>query len=315
MSTGGLLNTLDEKRCQKQVFSHFATLDQHPGEVGSCKKMLPLALLAPDYKKLALVYTHGNQAAHKALIFKENACLRYLNENGYPVVSVHDTPFLVEDKNTHARFGMVMDYIDGVFIEAKTLPPLKLLIFAALLGIKVPQQENWLAQNLLSLETSIKEKLNIPECLARLQENATVLGLAFQNLIAQFTARNEMIVDLQMIITQNGQIVIIDPLDIVDQKTLQCVLDDKSIVKEDKDLSTFLSQTKSWLEHARLFCKRIQEAKSPTSLLPFVTIRPVPLIFSQGDPANKSRINRIKSGDVKPRDTGKVLFSAKSLKH
>ncbi|MGD9592564.1 MAG: hypothetical protein AB7V32_08600 [Candidatus Berkiella sp.] len=289
------------EHCKQDISANFEAFNQHPGEIGNCKKMLPLKLLNTNYDGLAVVFSHGTQDIHQKQIEKEFACLSYLKNQGYAVVPVIGSPFVVQSKHEQERYGMLMPYIEGVFIEAKTPTPLNLLILSGLLGIGVSPKENWIAQNLQALEQSIRTKLQ--NCnMELLREKAIKLGGEFKRILDKVNNSDEMIVDLQMIITQSGELTIIDPMDVVDLKNYQSYVEISPTIPS-KELPRFLTQTKNWLAQANLFCQIIAKATYAQELLPFVSLHSGPLVFSQTDPKQKSRLAQLKSGKTSPRSS------------
>ncbi len=284
------------EKCKQDVITRFTALNQQTGETGTCKKMLPLAII--DWPAMCVVSCKTTSPSAQSLIFKERLCLSHLAEHGYPVVDVFGDAFIVEQTIHGARFAMLERHIKGIFIEAKTPAPLKALILACLLEIPAqPQQEIWLAQNLAQLKNDIAAKLNVEKCFGLCQERAKTLGTQFKALIQRLENREEMIVDLQMIISTEGNLVIIDPLDIVNNKTHKSVLKQDVNMEEAKDLKTFLDDSKMWLKSAQSFCEAIVNATHANDILTLLWQQDKPLLLSKGaDFKNKSRVNQLRYG-------------------
>jgi hypothetical protein len=287
-----------EAKIKNTIFSDFSTLIKCPSEAGSCKKMIPLHYQYPEFAGLAVVFTHNANEKDADIVRNERKYLAYLLENHYPVVAVHGPEFVVSSLvEGHNRLGMLMNYIDGIFIEAKTPSVLKLMILSCLLKLPVKSQESWVAFNLNAVIQAVLEKLANPDDFQLLRSAASTLGNNFGSLIHLFSSRAEMIVDLQMMITSAGDIVIIDPLDIVDCKTQQSVVTTDVKVEPNPHLAMSLQNANLWLKQAQSFCRRIAQAKCPADIIPFVNMQADPLIFStKADREGKSRINKLKMG-------------------
>lgn len=282
------------------IQEHYATKLHHlPGEIGNCKKVLQLgSALNTDLNKVGLALTRYCESKDKELIEYEYQYLTYLKENGYPVISLHSNVFEITAPGGKVHYGMLMDYVkNATFIEAKTPSSLSLMLFSALLNIKTYPQEAWLALREAELCAKIRDQLQIPSAFQLLRQRAAVLYEKFSLLIEKLEADKLAIADLQILITPNGELTIIDPLDIVnfnpEEKTAVSLFQPKK--KSGEDFISFLLQTKNWLERARSLCKSMIQAQSPTALEEFLHLRTNGLYFSQSDPKGKSRIAQLRS--------------------
>ncbi|MGE4349307.1 MAG: hypothetical protein AB7D28_06050 [Candidatus Berkiella sp.] len=278
---------------QNDAYNSFSELDrQYEGEVGTCKKMIPLGKFKQEYDNFALVYSRYLHETNQAIVRNEREYLKYLSEKNYPVVTVYGNAFVVEQKSEQPRLAMLMQYIPGVFIEAKTEASLNILILAALLGIPTrAYQEAWLALNQNHLAASIIQAMNDPQNFSQLQEKANILAKNFQTLIQKMEQDEIMICDLQMIISKDGKLTIIDPLDIVKSSN------SKSLFNHDQastpDLVQFLQQTKNWLNNALDFCNTIAQSSTSVDLHSFVSTTQKPLTFLQHATQKKKMRSRV----------------------
>ncbi|MBI2791366.1 MAG: hypothetical protein HYX61_05370 [Gammaproteobacteria bacterium] len=295
------------------VYEKFSTLLNFPSEEGTCKKMIRLSHLKPEWAEYAVVFGHRADSKHAQIVQDERKYLAHLQENNYPVVEVIGKEFVVAlDQTGNERFGMVMRYMPGIFIEAKTVPPLKIYIIAALLGIEyIRPQEAWLALNKKRLLDDIEEKIKNPILFAKLQTGAKTLEHNFDTLIAKFEQDQEMVVDLQMIISSEGTLTIIDPLDVVKQNQDECLSILPDAPKPNDDLLRFIKNTRNWLKLAKQTCSKICSAQHYADLSSLLNLDVEPLVFStRSDPRGHSRISQIKSQSQSqaPSPTTKKLF-------
>jgi hypothetical protein len=297
------------------IYKNLSYLLNCQREEGTCKKMIRLSHLKPEWAELAVVFGHHADAKHKQIIQDERKYLAHLQENNYPVVQVIGKEFAIEHNQStdHDRFGMLMRYIPGVFIEAKTFPPLKIYIIAALLGIEyIRPQEAWLALNKSRLLQDIEGKIKDPFDFAKLQAGAKILEDNFAALISKFEEDQAMVVDLQMIISSDGTLTIIDPLDVLKHNKEQYLSILPDAPKPSDDLLRFVQNTKIWLKSARQTCNRISSATHYSDLTSLLNLDVEPLVFSsRSDPRGHSRISQIKSQSQTPssnRTLNKLLF-------
>jgi len=283
---------------QQAVQQYFEkVVDQQPGEVGTCKKMVRLDCLNPQWGHLAVVYAKEPSEISTTMILKEHQLLTHLGQHSYPVVEPFCLPFIVQNKTQ--RFGMLMPYIPGVFIEAKTPNPLKLLITAALLGLEARAQEGWLVFQRQNLLNDIKINLNSTNTLAILQARALRLAGEFEKLIEQLGNHRQRIHDLQMLISQEGALTIIDPLEVVNistQDSWTSLLENQTLNNK-PDFIRFILATQSWLLRAQQFC--LSMSQCPNALWVIEQCSQVghgPLVFSSiADKQGKSRLHTLKN--------------------
>lgn len=275
------------------------TLSQVMGEVGNCKRMIHLN---PHFdltnEAIGLAMTRYSGEKDKALIEDELKYLDYLSENGFPVVKLFSNHvFEIQNRLGATHYGMLMRYIENAtLIEAKTPSSLFLCIFSALLGIKVyTQQEAWLIQNQARILKEIAAKLQQPETFLLLKARAKTLYNHFDALIKKLSENNLFICDLQILLTQEGELTIIDPLDVVkfdsESSSAKSVLHPERAPEE--GFTTSLAQGKKWLESAHFLCKEISRADNPLALEKFISLHPEKCFFSVSDPKGKSTIAKL----------------------
>lgn len=292
-------NDFNLEQVQLAVVDNFDTLiNQQPGEVGSCKKMVRLSCLNPTWQHLAVVYAKEPSEFSKAMVFKEQQLLAHLTQQAYPIVEVFGSVFKVQGTKERERYGMIQRYIPGVFIEAKTPAPLKLLLTAALLNLPARAQEGWLVFHQKTLTDQISTALENPQNFADFKVRANHLSLAFRSLIDALKDKQEKIHDLQMIISPDGTLTVIDPLDVI------CIGDDKSwkSLIEGEDLSgpsikQFIEDTTAWLLSAEQFCQLISVTASAVDVTTQCTqMTSVPLFYrTTADKRGTSRVNQLRS--------------------
>jgi hypothetical protein len=289
---------------QNYVREHFLTLNSlMMGEAGTCKKVIQLECppLNLHYPNLALAFTHERNQLASDIIHHEHYFLRILKEKGFPVVSLHGEVFLLEEHSQGKRYGMLMDYIPhSVFVESKTPATLKLLIVASLLGITTRAQEAWVIMNRNDLLRQIKEKLSTPESFVQLNTGAHNLEGDFNKLTTLSETHALEINDLQMLLTVDGHLTIIDPLDLIvtdpHSKTLRSILKPEPLT--DENFQIFLSRTRLWLQNAKQTCEMLKGAKTVDEVLTFVESTPTSTVlsFAACDAKHKSRIAHLRQG-------------------
>lgn len=253
----------DAASLQTMVKEQFAKIKSQPYEMGTCKRVFKLD------NDIGLAVTHSNTSMESDLIHDELLYLAYLKEHGYPVVNTHGGVFAVEGEGDKTRYGFLMDYIPrAVFIETKSPALLKAQIFAALLGIPTQASEGWWALNHAKLFTTIASKMNNPEAFAKLQLSAAQLFNHFQSLIEKLQHENLAIADLQIMLSSDGSLTIIDPLDVVkiDMEAKKIV----SVLRPEKPpaagFEKFLMKTNEWLNNGLQITATIAKAQNVESL-------------------------------------------------
>lgn len=288
---------LDIEKIQAAVTANFALINKEMGEIGTCKKMVNLGCLKPEWQHLAVVYAKEATAFSKAMVEKEHTLLKHLEKQGYPSVKVWGNAFTVQTTASGERLGMIETYIPGTFIEAKTPAPLNLLITSALLALPARSQEAWLIFNRTNLTSNITKALADTDTFRTFQERAIRLGNAFQALRAQLIDKQEKIHDLQMIISADGSLTVIDPLDVMTDLhgIYQSLLEKERLTNP--SLVSFVQKTDTWLLQAQQFCQQLLKCKSASEVLEYCSLnQQQPLIFSSipGDHAGKSRLSQLK---------------------
>ncbi len=263
----GGVDKFDVAQLQALVKEDFAKIKTQPYEMGTCKRVFQLP------NNIGLAVTHSNTLMEKDLIHDELFYLAYLKDHGYPVINTHGAVFAVEGEGDNTRYGFLMDYVpQAVFIETKSPALLKAQIFAALLGIPTQASEGWWALNHSKLFTTIATKINHPEAFAKLQITAAQLFNNINNLIEKLTNEKLAIADLQIMVSNDGRLTIIDPLDVVkvnlEAKTIVSVLHPET--PPAAGFEVFLSKTGQWLESARKHCEMISKAYNPEHLKSYV---------------------------------------------
>lgn len=248
---------------QAMVKEQFAKIKLQPYEMGTCKRVFQLP------NNIGLAVTHSNTLMEKDLIHDELLYLAYLKEHSYPVVNTHGAVFAVEGEGSKARYGFLMDYIPrSVFIETKSPALLKAQVFTALLGIPTQASEGWWALNHARLFTTIAAKLNNPEAFSKIQVSAAQLFNNLNNLIEKLQQEKLAIADLQIMLSNDGSLTIIDPLDVVkiDLEAKKII----SVLRPEKPpaagFEKFLSKTSEWLESGRQISATIAKAPSADAL-------------------------------------------------
>ncbi len=257
----------DAASLQIMVKEQFAKIKSQPYEMGTCKRVFKLE------NDIGLAVTHSNSLMESDLIHDELLYLAYLKEHGYPVVDTHGAVFAVEGEGNKTRYGFLMDYIpQSVFIETKSPALLKAQIFAALLGIPTQASEGWWALNHAKLFTTIASKMNNPETFAKLQLSATQLFNNFHHLIEKLKNENLAIADLQIMLSSDGSLTIIDPLDVVkiDMEARKIV----SVLHPEKPpaagFEKFLMRTNDWLNSGLQITATIAKAPNADNLKSYV---------------------------------------------
>jgi len=302
MSSNGP-NAEQIEQIQTAVQQHFDQIvNQQPGEVGTCKKMVNLGCLNPAWQHLCVVFGKTPGGFLHDMVLKERKLLAHLETQGYAIVKVFGEPFNVQPGQQ--RFGMIESFIRGVFIEAKTPAPLKLLLTAALLEIPCKSQEGWIAFNLQRVVEEISTKLSNSEAFLAFQARAQHLATAFENLITQLEQQHEKIHDLQMIISADGSLTVIDPLEVIKvspERRMTSLLEDEDLAH--KDLIRFSQSSHHWLVAAKQYCQSIARYDSPAQVIEQCKmLGSSHLTFSSSaDSLGKSRVHQLQhAAQVKP---------------
>ncbi len=296
MTTTGPTDFVIEQ-VQLAVVENFeSVINQQPGEVGTCKKMVRLDCLSPAWQDLAVVFAKEPSAFSKGMVFKERQLLTHLTLQAYPIVEVLGPVFKVQAEKE--RYGMIQRYIAGVFIEAKTPAPLKLLLTAALLNLPARAQEGWLVFHRKALIDQITSALSHPERFADFKVNAMRLSLAFHSLIETLKNKQEKIHDLQMIISSDGTLTVIDPLDVIltaQDKSWQSLIEGDEL--DGLSIKQFIKDTDQWLQSAEQFCKNLSTITSTIDVISQCSqMDSMPLVYrSTADHKGTSRVNQLRS--------------------
>ncbi|MGE3318693.1 MAG: hypothetical protein AB7I18_05300 [Candidatus Berkiella sp.] len=251
------------QKLQQDIVNTFSTIKKSSYEAGTCKRVFRLP------NNIALAVTHGSAGMEKDLIFNEQIYLNYLKEQGYPVVSMRGQVFAVEEEGKAIRYGYLMDYIpDAVFIETKSPALLKAQIYAALLGIPTHPSEGWWGINHSRIFNVISTMLQDPETFKEVQISAATLVQNYKNLIAKLRKDSLAISDLQMMLSKDGTLTIIDPLDVVrvDPKNNQLISIADPTRPPDAGFRDFLLRTNDWLNEGFKIAHTITSAANPEHL-------------------------------------------------
>lgn len=247
---------------QNFVSEQYISLLQAPYEQGTCKKCLPI-----QDTPYCVVVMHEATDFAKEMIHRERQYLDYLQKKGFPVVETAGDVFPICAKGQPVRYGLIEKHVrDGVFIEAKTPAPLKLLIFAALTGTIFRATEAWFLQK-DSIEKTIAEKLT-QDSFERIKAAAICLQRNFEMILSLMKDKQVEISDLQGLITVDGTLTIIDPLDVVKVEQGYTKVDSilASNQKVNPDFISFLKKTKLWLQEGVLLSAKIGQATSVETL-------------------------------------------------
>lgn len=261
---------IDQQRLEAFVKKNFATIKQSSYEAGTCKRVFKLP------GNIALAVTHGNAGMEKDLIHNERVYLQYLKDQGFPVVEVHGKVFAVEGEDKQARYGYLMNYIpNAVFIETKSPVLLKAQIFAALLGIPTQPSEGWWGLNHARLLSDIAKRIQNPEVFKQLKARAENLFTNYKNLIEQLAKQQLAIADLQIMLSKDGTLTIIDPLDVVkfdpDKKNIVSILNAQR--PPEAGFKDFLARTDEWLQAGLDLSRRISSAETAEYLQHVISSR------------------------------------------
>lgn len=261
---------IDQQKLQVFVKNNFASIKQAPYEAGTCKRVFKLP------GNIGLAVTHGNSGMEKDLIDNERVYLQYLKDQGFPVVEVHGEVFAVEGEGNQKRYGYLMNYIpNAVFIETKSPALLKAQIFAALLGIPTQPSEGWWGLNHARLLSEIAKRIKDPETFKQLKARAENLCANYKNLIKLLEKQQLAVSDLQIMVSKDGTLTIIDPLDVVKRDPVN-----KSIVSilntqrpPDAGFRDFLEKTDEWLQAGLDLSHRISSAETADYLQHVISSR------------------------------------------
>lgn len=256
---------------QAVCIENYTKIAQTPYEHGTCKKVMELSSKLGDnkYKNLALATTIEISPNSEIIIKNEHVQLKWLKQKGFPIVELHGDVFLVQEikRNgvTEKRYGMLMDYIpNATFIEAKTPAPLKKLIYACLLDLNVRYQESWFFHEKTITNSIVEEIQKKPEVL---RERAQKLGKQYESLLKKMVDERIWISDLQILLTSDGSLTIIDPLDVGVVSAENKLISEIDPQRESgAQFIQSIEDTMNWLKKGQEICNHIVQAKNSVSL-------------------------------------------------
>lgn len=191
---------------QAQAKSEYAEIIKRKGAVGQFKQILPMT----DDIALAIVRASSGPQAKEDLEH-EVALLKVLQEHGYPALQTYGEVFEVAD----GKHAVVMDWVPNAnLIDGKSPEMINYLLPALMLGVPInTSNEAWamqLPQMMRNMQLAAKN-CNFDEVQA-FARNVSREIAQLQKIIEE---QKLIIGDLQMLITPQGKITIIDPLDVL----------------------------------------------------------------------------------------------------
>lgn len=142
---------------------------------------------------------------------REVCLLQFLEEHGIPAVKVHGEVFQIL-----GRYAVIMNWlVNGKLLEAKNSENAKFMLVATLLEIDIPTGEAWALQ-FDRIKSEIEKKILSDDFVfPDFQKRAAALSEQFGIINTQLKNNSLAIGDMQLLMTQDGKVCVIDPLDVL----------------------------------------------------------------------------------------------------
>ncbi len=191
---------------QEKAKSEYFELLSKKGAVGQFKKIVPMT----ENIAVAIVKASDGLKA-KQDMEHEVTLLKVLKEHGFPVLQTYGDVFEIAD----AKHAVVMDWVPNAnLIDGKAPEMINYLLPALMLGVPInTSNEAWAIQLPQVSKKILAATQNIN--IAEIQEFARNLSQEISELQRVMDEQKLLIADLQMLITPQGKITIIDPLDVL----------------------------------------------------------------------------------------------------
>lgn len=210
-------------------------------------------------------------SAERALI-KEAFLLDFMRSINLPAVQFYSAPF----RTATGQYAVILDWIsDAVLVDVKDFESAQNKLFSIAFGVTIPNGEGWVLQR-SKIETEVREKLmNDGIALSQAKLFAESLHEKLINILSCSEKEKIMISDLQLMITQQGEVSIIDPVDVVRVENIdsgssnnwqyRSIYDD--VLLDNVDFIKQLHDAKNMLKKCIAWCVSIMAVNSASELL------------------------------------------------
>lgn len=211
----------------------------------------------------------------KQALIKESSLLNFMRSVELPAIQFHSKPF----KITTGQYAVILDWIsDAVLIDVKDFESAQNKLFSIAFGVTIPNGEGWVLKK-NKIEAEVKAKLmNDESAFRQAKLFSERLHSKLLNILNCYEIEKIMISDLQLMITQEGDVSIIDPVDVVRVEKIESgslnncqyrsiydgvILDNIDFIKQLHDGKNMLKRCIAW-------CASIMAANSASELLEIV---------------------------------------------
>lgn len=221
-------------------------------------------------REFAVATTKGSTS--RQMLSKEKKLLEILEEANLPVVKLYSDVFELQQDYE----AVLLQWIpDAILIDVKDFESAQRKLMIAALGIDLPVSgEAWvLYKNIIELR--IKQMFaNSSELYVQVQEFAKNLHRVLLDIINNLESNALRIADLQLLVTKEGEVSIIDPIDVVKIKSsmvnsnVYLSLLDESI-QDDPGFVQQLMMGQDMLNNCLRWCSEIMKLSSNIDMLQY----------------------------------------------
>lgn len=250
---------------QEIVLSHKAVFEQLPSVCGSFKNITPLE------GNFAIAYVREKGNSSQEMLQKEGKLLKYMRSLGLPAINFYSDVFEINPD----QYAVLIDWIPNAnLLDSKAVDAVHNKLAAIILGISIPDTEAW-ALRKTEIDEEIRLKIEDSESiLTHAQHVASKLHESLKKIAETIEINQCLIGDLQLIVTPDGQVSIIDPIDVVQictensQSFYQSILD--MSIQNNSDFIRQLHDGKFMLRKCLSWCSSIMAMRDKKELLPFI---------------------------------------------
>lgn len=216
-------------------------------------------------------------ASNKEMLSKEKILLSKLAELGLPTVQYYTDVFEFQLN----RQAVLMQWVpDSTLIDAKDFEMAHHKLMIAALGIVMPVSGEAWALHKSEIDRQINQLFaDKPEIHIQVRKFAQNLHSALLNIIKNLETNGVRIADLQLLVTKEGNISIIDPIDVVHIKATfsntnvyHSLLDDS--IQDNPDFIKQLSLGQRMLNNCLEWCSTISKFTSNQAMQKFIMMPP-----------------------------------------
>ncbi|MBI2791367.1 MAG: hypothetical protein HYX61_05375 [Gammaproteobacteria bacterium] len=267
----------------------FALLAQRPLPIDEIRAILQshqldfdnLTTISGSFKTLyALnheVAVASVSAINKDMLSKEKILLSKLAELGLPTIQYYTDVFEFQLN----RQAVLMQWVpDSTLIDSKDFESAHQKLIIAALGIDIPVTgEAWVLHK-IAIDQKIHQLFSAkPEIFIQVKQFALNLHRALLSIIMNLETNGVRIADLQLLVTKEGNVSIIDPIDVVHVKArydntniYHSLLDDS--IQDNQAFIKQLGLGQTMLNNCLEWCSTISKLSSNQEMQKFITMPP-----------------------------------------